>query len=425
MSYQIKSTPFFRRMVSASKKNGQLQRLKEEYERIKEFNDRTIEMKMRQVRLKRLFREIEEIKESSSQWKRRRIATERSKTNEEKRAQTLVKSKELGKQYSKMNALVERCASRMEAASSGAAVGGMFSRMELERKQRSDKRINYGNNRSRMNIQKLTTSPRKPVGKPELATERELKELKEKRNNRLSFGNSCSSRNLLKKVKKNNLQKSSNGTSISSLNDSEITKVYDQDSQYKFAHDAEAVDLPVMMFVPRQKDFEDMCRRKSQSNSSKTLVKTEEDPQIRAKQHWRKLALIVRQRNVHPLVDNQEDSSEEYTLREISNTTDLTLRQLKNKTSPSNSENDLLPGEVLLSVESLHPLEMQSLPALKTTAAEKPRADKGGSPIDPLRKVQQYVKMFEPIVRDVARKEVLEFGIEKLRSIFEHQSVEQ
>lgn len=62
MSYQIKSTPYFRRMFNESKKNGQLQRLRDEYERIQEFNDRTIEMKMRQVRLKRLFREIEVIK---------------------------------------------------------------------------------------------------------------------------------------------------------------------------------------------------------------------------------------------------------------------------------------------------------------------------------------------------------------------------
>uniref|UniRef100_A0A1A9UHL3 Uncharacterized protein n=1 Tax=Glossina austeni TaxID=7395 RepID=A0A1A9UHL3_GLOAU len=65
MSYQIKSTPFFRRMVTTSKKNGQLQKLKDEYERIKDFNERTIDIKMRQVRLKRLFKEIEEIKETN------------------------------------------------------------------------------------------------------------------------------------------------------------------------------------------------------------------------------------------------------------------------------------------------------------------------------------------------------------------------
>ena len=84
-------------MVSTSKKNGQLQRLKEEYERIKDFNDRTIEMKMRQVRLKRLFREIEEIKESSSQWKRRRVAPiDRLRTNDEIRAVNSVKAYEFG-----------------------------------------------------------------------------------------------------------------------------------------------------------------------------------------------------------------------------------------------------------------------------------------------------------------------------------------
>ncbi|KAH8264706.1 hypothetical protein KR044_001817, partial [Drosophila immigrans] len=64
MSYQIKRTPYFRRMFNNSRRNGQLQRLREEYERIQEFNDRTIELKMRQVRLKRLFREIEDINEA-------------------------------------------------------------------------------------------------------------------------------------------------------------------------------------------------------------------------------------------------------------------------------------------------------------------------------------------------------------------------
>ncbi|KAH8396347.1 hypothetical protein KR222_008885, partial [Zaprionus bogoriensis] len=63
MSYQIKRTPYFRRIFNNSRRNGQLQRLREEYERIQEFNDRTIELKMRQVRLKRLFREIEDINE--------------------------------------------------------------------------------------------------------------------------------------------------------------------------------------------------------------------------------------------------------------------------------------------------------------------------------------------------------------------------
>jgi len=53
-------------MFNNSKKNGQLQKLREEYERIQEFNDRTIEQKMRQVRLKRLFREIEEMKAAAA-----------------------------------------------------------------------------------------------------------------------------------------------------------------------------------------------------------------------------------------------------------------------------------------------------------------------------------------------------------------------
>lgn len=107
--YQIKSTPFFRRIVSTSKKNGELQKLKEEYERIKEFNDRTIEIKMRQVRLKRLFREIEVIKEFAMSpeqiAKRRKMqeAMQQFKTEEQIRLETYRKARELGKEYSRVN----------------------------------------------------------------------------------------------------------------------------------------------------------------------------------------------------------------------------------------------------------------------------------------------------------------------------------
>ncbi|KAI9575968.1 uncharacterized protein LOC119642901 [Glossina fuscipes] len=65
MSYHLKSTPFFWRTSLTGKKNGQLQKLKEEHDRIKEFNGRTIDTKMCHVRLKRLFKEIEEIKETN------------------------------------------------------------------------------------------------------------------------------------------------------------------------------------------------------------------------------------------------------------------------------------------------------------------------------------------------------------------------
>ncbi|KAH8409273.1 hypothetical protein KR009_011679 [Drosophila setifemur] len=181
MSYQIKSTPYFRRMFNNSKRNGQLQRLREEYERIQEFNDRTIELKMRQVRLKRLFREIEEIKEggqpdeqaqshslsdstspsSATRVVRRRQQRQTAVTPEQRRhhqrVEALARARELGKEISRRNA---------ELTASGA---GGFLRSELritakmqavadarqeavDRRERAAKRISYGNDQSRQNL---------------------------------------------------------------------------------------------------------------------------------------------------------------------------------------------------------------------------------------------------------------------------------
>lgn len=433
MSYQIKSTPFFRRMVSTSKKNGQLQRLKEEYERIKDFNDRTIEMKMRQVRLKRLFREIEEIKESSSQWKRRRVAPiDRLRTNEEIRVENLVKAKELGKEYSKMNALVDRCSSRLDAVASGAAVGSISSRLELERKARSDKRISYGNDRSRMNIQKISTTQRKSNTKTLISAEQELKELKDKLKNRLQFGNSCSSRNLSRKLKKDGHRKATEGKSLI-----EFGKLTEHETlQCKYTRDAGGLEMPSMAFNDTSrhtKTFEDMHTIRALDNSkmSDLSPKNDEDRRIRARQRWHKLALLVRhrfdtflRRNAPPpLRDNSETGSEEYSLRAISNDTDLPLSQLRNKASPPNSEAELLPGEVLLSVESLDPLESQPLTDPSTLTAGNSLCDEASNAADERRKVQTYVKILEPFLRDAGKKAV-ELSVEELRSIFEHRSAE-
>ncbi|XP_017474976.1 PREDICTED: uncharacterized protein LOC108365459 isoform X1 [Rhagoletis zephyria] len=435
MSYEIKSTPFFRRMVSASKKNGQLQRLKEEYERIKAFNDRTIEIKMRQIRLKRLFREIEEIKESSSQCKQRRVAPDRLKTNEEMRMETLVKAKALGKEYSKMNALADRCTSRLYTMGSGAAVECMPSRIELERKARSDKRISYGNDCSRMNIQKIATAHRKPAGKQVLAGEKRLNALKEKLKTRLSFGNSCSHRNLAKKVKKESHKKTTDAASISLLTNSQIAHMLERDSQCQFACAAESNELPIMSFTDsaqRRKSIADICT----SSSSRTIAnqpdgtaKSEEDPHVRARRHWRRLALIARHRldtlgrcYMQPSIENtEEEDSEEYTLRGISNDTDLPISQLCGKLAPPDSESDLSLGELLLSVESLAPLEMQPLPDPTTICTGARTTDEGTNQMDTRRKVQQYVKIGKPIVH-AAQKEASELGFEKIRSIFEHQT---
>ncbi|XP_017852741.1 adenylate cyclase, terminal-differentiation specific [Drosophila busckii] len=169
MSYQIKRTPYFRRLFNNSRRNGQLQRLREEYERIQEFNDHTIELKMRQVRLKRLFREIEDMNESpsTSQGPRHLIAppppplppTIEAQQRRE-RLLALERARELGQEISRRNA---------EMAEQG---GGFYFRNELrmtakmravdearreaqDRRQRAARRISYGNAQSRSNIERI------------------------------------------------------------------------------------------------------------------------------------------------------------------------------------------------------------------------------------------------------------------------------
>ncbi|XP_017009017.2 trichohyalin [Drosophila takahashii] len=185
MSYQIKSTPYFRRMFNNSKKNGQLQRLRDEYERIQEFNDRTIELKMRQVRLKRLFREIEELKAGSasenatggappsnpkrslggSNLRRRNHYVRLTNTTpeqkiHEQRIETLARARELGKEISRRNAQMAEAGTggflRSELRLTAKMQAVEDARKDaVERRERAAKRISYGNDQSRQNLQRL------------------------------------------------------------------------------------------------------------------------------------------------------------------------------------------------------------------------------------------------------------------------------
>lgn len=171
MSYQIKRTPYFRRMFNNSRRNGQLQRLREEYERIQEFNDRTIELKMRQVRLKRLFREIEDINESpsiSNTLRQRQqpltllpLSPEAQQAQQRReRLEALERARELGQEISRRNAeLAEngtgfylrselRSTAKMRAADEAR-------RQAQERRERAARRISYGNAQSRSNIERI------------------------------------------------------------------------------------------------------------------------------------------------------------------------------------------------------------------------------------------------------------------------------
>ncbi|XP_034111343.1 J domain-containing protein DDB_G0295729 [Drosophila albomicans] len=174
MSYQIKRTPYFRRMFNHSRRNGQLQRLREEYERIQEFNDRTIELKMRQVRLKRLFREIEDINESpspltlsaSSATRRQQplllpLTPEAMQAQQRReRVEALERARELGQEMSRRNAELAENGSGFYLRSELRATAKMRAADEArrdaqERRQRAARRISYGNAQSRSNIERI------------------------------------------------------------------------------------------------------------------------------------------------------------------------------------------------------------------------------------------------------------------------------
>ncbi|XP_023296108.2 uncharacterized protein LOC111678897 [Lucilia cuprina] len=105
MSHQIKSTSYFQRMLTKSKQNGQLQMLQKEYERVNFLNESKIEMKMRQIRLNKLFKEIEQIKKCDLK-RRNRLHFKRSdrpKTKETERMQNFKKARNLGQYFSQRN----------------------------------------------------------------------------------------------------------------------------------------------------------------------------------------------------------------------------------------------------------------------------------------------------------------------------------
>ncbi|KAL7743776.1 hypothetical protein ACLKA6_016835 [Drosophila palustris] len=172
MSYQIKRTPYFRRIFNNSRRNGQLQRLREEYERIQEFNDRTIELKMRQVRLKRLFREIEDINESTTpstsnhhhhhhQSAMLPMTPEAQQEQQRRlRLEALERARELGQEMSRRNAELAENGNgfylRSELRSTAKMLAADAARREAqERRQRAARRISYGNAQSRSNIKRI------------------------------------------------------------------------------------------------------------------------------------------------------------------------------------------------------------------------------------------------------------------------------
>ncbi|XP_037817107.1 uncharacterized protein LOC119607303 [Lucilia sericata] len=150
MSYQIKSTSYIQRMPSKSKQNDQLQMLQKEYERMNFLNESKIEMKMRQVRLNRLFKEIEQIKKFNLE-RRHRMHPKRcdsSKTKETERLQIFKKAKNLGQYFSQRN-LRETNRKRRQLPRKSRRLA------EAQPETSVLKRIKYGNEISNWNMQNI------------------------------------------------------------------------------------------------------------------------------------------------------------------------------------------------------------------------------------------------------------------------------
>lgn len=154
MSYHIKSTPYFQRILTTSKLNGQLQVLKEEYERSNFINDYKIERKMREVRLKRLFKEIDKIREANSK-KPNLEAKLIPRVKESKRLlNKWRKAKSLGQYYSERNLENTKCDADMTVNRKHL----LYSKGKTEFVQKASflkKGIKYGNEISDLNVKNI------------------------------------------------------------------------------------------------------------------------------------------------------------------------------------------------------------------------------------------------------------------------------
>ncbi|XP_013115022.2 uncharacterized protein LOC106092657 [Stomoxys calcitrans] len=161
MSYEIKSTPHFRRMLTKSKKNGEYEKLREEYERIMEFDEKAVERRLRQVRLQRLFKEIEDIRVADE---KRKCQEAQEKQAKKKLITNLIRAKEVGQYYSRLNGLGENALRSREPFPTSHGRVDILNKQEWRKQQRErhehlkaqvNRRNNYGNEISNWNMQNM------------------------------------------------------------------------------------------------------------------------------------------------------------------------------------------------------------------------------------------------------------------------------
>uniref|UniRef100_A0A1A9ZJX1 Uncharacterized protein n=1 Tax=Glossina pallidipes TaxID=7398 RepID=A0A1A9ZJX1_GLOPL len=469
MSYQIKSTPFFRRMVTTSKKNGQLQKLKEEYERIKDFNEHTIDIKMRQVRLKRLFKEIEEIKETnlkklrmvkektlknqmpfyrddlSKSEKTRRRSHQRKSSPEQSKAMTRIRSEEgfrLAKR-SKMNSPPRKAQTDEDEEKSMARV---------------IRRLNYGNQVSSWNMQRMLTNnlngevnvglretlkeTRRFLNKPFMHTDPGLtsdvtnKSKNEKLKHRINYGNSVSANT----IPKTSRQRKKNAAAVDNVGIASNKKLTGSNvSQRSKIEDSVDEKCP---------DETKNLKGSEAVYSCLSLERLCEDDEKRiiARKRWGRISEVISSpfdmnkctRNLETLEKCHNDL--EYQLRTISNDTHLPQSQImvQQDAQLNLSENDddsLIEGEVLVNKEIL--FEDAISRSASATPKLGPTIPPPPPPPFPFNLHQGYRKMpFQPdnvqtILKNypqisnefpaVENQCVSAFCVQRLREIFEHK----
>lgn len=451
-SYQIKSTPYFRRILSISKKSGQLEKLKEEYERIKEFNEKAIEMKMRQVRLKRLYQEIDTLRETNIKKKRlippptvKKLTIMNSMPN--KRLENLKKAKELGKYYSRCNADGSRNDMEEEPSTSNTNpldISMITKRQFREREREMQERLraqinrgkNYGNKISNWNMQKMlkeklrtkvdegiqviaaTTKSWNRRQGSQTTSETSL-EGRDNLKNGIAYGNAISDLNTKLRPKKKRTHKNSNMDPNSESCKKLVTALSQTDSMMMEAQLYQScLDL---------QDHLELNNVKSESLHSSDQ-KSRLMKRRKALKHWRKILILLK---CHSAI-NETSPSFENDLRSISNDINILQNdfdQNENFDMISDSEENL-QNETFLHTESLyeHPASPSKSSIVVLNSNPLPLMSEKHTRINPILKatkeneLQTLIRNYEPYSMKVVQNEIMEMGVQKLREIFEHQN---
>lgn len=474
MSYQIKSTPYFRRMLTTSKRNGQLQKLKEEYDQIKVFNEHSIEMKMRQVRLKRLFKEIEEIKETSN-LKKRNLGPKKKPVNKTKdeRLENLMKARDLGQYFSRRNAMGCTSSDLGIVRSSGCSKFGLLSqRQEQERsrleeemlKARVEKRIKYGNDISSWNMYKLQRSYLRKEISNGLSEHRKLSSNlrqhdaklpkdansetcmfieREMLKQMISYGNIISDMNFKEKPKKQKtLSFSTDCIGLRTVEADDLkSSLYNSKVNRDLVQETTGADFDATLFKSCDEINDNQVNGNDHLEFMVSCQSSETEKRTKAKAQWCKLAEFIRTSLIlqrpkqawHSLHEKHEGIAENE-LRYISNGTNLTktdIIPMRDEQLNLSENEDEYNNEKFFNSEYLFESNHSDQTNAKlppTSPAQSISTTLMQLKLKPVNKVPKddqikaLMDQYAPYSMDVVKKEVGPIGVQEMRRIYEHHN---